>query len=99
MPTSETPASIRNAQNGRESAPGSAEGGGRLTGVSALARARRQGAVDDARHSTEMEGGRVSEAAEADLAQYVAGELSTDDLIERAHRRVAAWRVSQSTGG
>lgn len=65
-----------------------------MTGVSTGECARRRVAVDEARHSTEMEGGRVSEPAQADLARYVAGELTSDELIERAHQRVA-----QSAGG
>lgn len=67
--------------------------------VSAGERRSRQGEVDDARHSIEMEGGRVSEAAEADAVRYMAGELSSEDLLERVRRRVAGSQGFPPSGG
>jgi len=67
-------------------------------GGSGRDRRRRQEAVDDARHSIEMEGGRVSDAVEADAARYVAGELSTEEMLDRVCRRYAAGPVA-SMGG
>ena len=58
-----------------------------------------QVAVDEARHSIEMEGGRVSEAAEADAARYVAGELTSQELLERVRARYGGPPGVSSTGG
>lgn len=70
-----------------------------VMGSSAVQRTRRQLAVAEARHSIEMEGGRVSDAAEADAARYVTGELSSEELLERVHRRVAGSQGSAASGG
>lgn len=59
----------------------------------------RQVVVDDARHSIEMEGGRVSDGAEADAVRYVAGELSSEELLERVRRRVAGSQGFPASGG
>ena len=59
---------------------------------------RRQVAVDEARHSIEMEGGRVSDAVEADAARYVAGELSSEELLERVRRRHTGLGPSAGSG-
>ena len=48
--------------------------------------ARRRRAVDKARHSSEMEGGRSSEAHRAAQEAYVRGEIEIDELIELATR-------------
>lgn len=39
------------------------------------------------RHSTEMEGGRLSEAVERDLADHVRGEVDEEELLRRARSR------------
>lgn len=70
-----------------------------MTGTSPVERRNRQLAVAEARHSMEMEGGRVSEAAEADAARYVAGELSSEELLERVRRRVAGSSGAAGSGG
>lgn len=63
-------------------------------------RVRRQKAVDSARHSIEMEGGRVSDAVEADAVRYVAGELSSEQMLERLRCRLAESPAAASaTGG
>lgn len=61
-------------------------------------RLRRQESVDDARHSIEMEGGRVSDAVEADAARYIGGELTTEEMLERVRRQYAGGPVA-SMGG
>lgn len=43
--------------------------------------------VDEAEHSGKMEGLTVTEATKSDAARYVAGDFTTDELIERARRR------------
>lgn len=50
-------------------------------------RARRRRAVQAARHSSEMEGGRSSVQARADQDAYSRGELTVEDLLERVRRR------------
>ena len=52
--------------------------------IAAVEQARRAEAVRQIRHSTEMEGGRSSDAARADQDAYVRGEISIDELIARA---------------
>lgn len=39
------------------------------------------------RHSTEMEGGRVSDAAQADFAAHARGEIDEAELLRRARQR------------
>lgn len=39
------------------------------------------------RHSTEMEGGRLSEETERDLAQYVRGDVDEVELLRRVRER------------
>ena len=46
----------------------------------------RRSAVNAARHSTAIEGGRCSEQARADQDPYARGENTVDELIERAGR-------------
>lgn len=58
-----------------------------MTTPSDAERARRQHSVDVALHSTALEGGQVSDKARADLADYVAGLVDIDELIERARAR------------
>jgi len=48
--------------------------------------ARRRRAVDKARHSSEMEGGRSSEEHRAAQEAYVRGEIEIDQLIELSKR-------------
>lgn len=57
------------------------------TTITAAEQARRAEAVRQIRHSTEMEGGRSSDAARADQDAYVRGEISIDELIARAQAR------------
>jgi hypothetical protein len=47
----------------------------------------REHLVAEAIHSAEMEGLVVSEAAVADSAAYVAGQIESDELISRARAR------------
>lgn len=48
----------------------------------------RRRVVDQARHSTELEGGRTDPAARALQERYVAGEISADELVEQTRRLV-----------
>ncbi len=60
----------------------------------------RRAAVSAARHSIEMEGGRVSDAAGADLDGYAAGELTVEEGLDRVRRRISAGNVAPpSVGG
>ncbi|GAA1753698.1 hypothetical protein [Aeromicrobium alkaliterrae] len=43
--------------------------------------------VAEAEHSGKMEGLTVTTTTKADAAKYVAGEFTTDELIDRARRR------------
>ncbi|MBO0871818.1 MAG: hypothetical protein J2P19_00335 [Pseudonocardia sp.] len=54
------------------------------TGMSAEERAR---LVAEAIHSGEMEGLAVDEETRADADRYVAGEISSDELVARAKAR------------
>lgn len=56
--------------------------------VPGLEERRRRLAVDEARHSTELEGGRSDAAARALQERYVAGDLSVDELGEGIRRLV-----------
>lgn len=57
-----------------------------MTQITAEEVARRRRAVDNARHSTEMEGGRSSESMREAEEAYVRGELDLQDLIEHARQ-------------
>lgn len=48
---------------------------------------RREWDLRQFRHSTEMEGGHLSDAVERDLAQYVRGEVDENELLRRARER------------
>lgn len=48
--------------------------------------ARRRRAVDKARHSSELEGGRSSAAQRDAQEAYVRGEIEIDQLIELSQR-------------
>lgn len=63
--------------------PGGSGGGATL---SVEAAERRRAAVAAARHSIEMEGGRVSEDARVVQDAFVAGELTLDEYLDRARR-------------
>lgn len=39
------------------------------------------------RHSTEMEGGRLSDAVERDLAEFVRGDVDEAEMLRRARAR------------
>lgn len=53
-------------------------------GISSEEQARRAEALRQSRHSTEMEGGRLSDEAERDLAEFVRGEIDEAEMIRRA---------------
>lgn len=55
--------------------------------ISAITSAERQRRVDSAIHSGEMEGMRVAPATRADAGDYVAGRITSDELVERARSR------------
>lgn len=57
-----------------------------MSQITAEEQARRRRAVDSARHSIEMEGGRLSERIREAQEAYVRGELDIDDLIELSQR-------------
>jgi hypothetical protein len=50
-------------------------------------RAERQQAVDEAVHSSEMEGLPVTAETRADADDYVAGRIDADALVERVRER------------
>lgn len=52
--------------------------------ITAKEQARRRAIVEEARHSSEMEGGRSSEVDRALQEAYVRGELTLDQFLERA---------------
>lgn len=54
------------------------------TTITQAEQTKRAEAVRQARHSTEMEGGRSSDEARVDQDAYVRGEITIDELIERA---------------
>lgn len=56
------------------------------TTITAVEQARRRRAVDKARHSTEMEGGRSSCAHRDAQEAYVRGKIEVDELIELSQR-------------
>jgi hypothetical protein len=49
--------------------------------------AEREHRVDEAIHSGEMEGLRVTAGTRADADDYVAGRIDSDELVERARAR------------
>lgn len=53
-----------------------------MSQITAEEQDRRRHAVDNARHSTEMEGGRSSEDMRQAQEAYVRGEIDLDELIE-----------------
>lgn len=54
--------------------------------ITAVEQTRRRRAVDKARHSTEMEGSRSSDANREAQEAYVRGEIDVDELIELSQR-------------
>lgn len=57
------------------------------TTITAAEQKRRAEAAKRIRHSTEMEGGRSSEAARADQDAYVRGEITIEELIAHTKAR------------
>ena len=55
--------------------------------ISPIERARRARLVKDATHSVEMEGGIFSAASDMDLQQYIWGNLTIEECIERNRYR------------
>lgn len=55
--------------------------------ITAAERADRERVVAEAIHSGEMEGLHVSQAAQQDSADYIAGRIDSDELITRARAR------------
>jgi hypothetical protein len=47
----------------------------------------RRRAVEDARHSSELEGSRSTDATRADQGAYVRGEIDVDELGQRVRAR------------
>lgn len=52
--------------------------------ITAPEQERRRRAVAAARHSSEMEGARSNDAARADQDAYARGDLTIDELLDRA---------------
>lgn len=57
---------------------------------------RRAEAVARIAHSTEMEGGRIPDAALADLEEYVAGLIEEDEMIRRGRARFGLDEVADN---
>lgn len=58
--------------------------------MAAISREEQERRAEDLRqfrHSTEMEGGRLSDAVEADLAEFVRGEVDEAELRRRVRAR------------
>lgn len=55
-------------------------------GITDDERAARRRAVDEARHSIEMEGGRTDDDFRSVEEAFVRGEIEIDDLVARALR-------------
>ncbi|MCW4601563.1 antitoxin VbhA family protein [Janibacter hoylei] len=55
--------------------------------ISPEEQARRAEALRQFRHSTEMSGGRLSDDAEHDLAEYVRGEVDEAEMLRRVRAR------------
>jgi Antitoxin VbhA len=51
--------------------------------------ARRAQLVADAQHSLKMEGIEIPEDARRDSREYIEGMITTDQMLDRARRRVA----------
>lgn len=56
--------------------------------ISAAEQARRQEALRQIRHSTEMEGGRTSDAERAEQDRWARGEITIEEGIAAAKARV-----------
>jgi len=54
--------------------------------ATAAERARRR-IADEAVHSGEMEGLSITDGARADIEEFVAGRIDSDDLVTRAQAR------------
>lgn len=59
------------------------EQGSSTVGITEEERQRRRVEVDRARHSIEMEGGRVSDEVQQLQEAYVRGEFDVDELVRR----------------
>lgn len=59
-----------------------------MPSISPEEQARRQHVIEQARHSTEMEGGRTDDEARAIQDQFVRGEITDTELIEKTHALV-----------
>lgn len=57
------------------------------TAVTLTTAAERELRVADAIHSGEMEGMHVDAATRADAAEYIAGNIDSDELVARARAR------------
>ncbi|MHB1210795.1 MAG: antitoxin VbhA family protein [Candidatus Nanopelagicales bacterium] len=55
--------------------------------VNVPAEVSRQRAIDDARRTSELEGGRSTDATRADQDAYVRGEIDIEQLGERVRSR------------
>lgn len=55
--------------------------------IPATTRAERERRVAEAIHSGEMEGLRVTPATQADAADYIAGQITSDELVARIRAR------------
>lgn len=58
-----------------------------VTTVPQTTRSERQRRVDDAVHSAEMEGLHVTGAWRREAADYIAGRIDSDELVERTRAR------------
>lgn len=61
--------------------------------ISPIERDRRSRLVKDATHSIEMEGGVFSDASNEDLQQYILGQLTIEECINRELARARAGIV------
>lgn len=61
--------------------------------ISPEEQARRAEALRQIRHSTEMSGGRLSEEAEHDLAEYVRGEVDEAEMLRPCSGALRSGRV------
>ena len=55
--------------------------------INVPAEVSRQRAIDDARRTSELEGGRSTDATRADQDAYVRGEIDIEQLGERVRSR------------
>lgn len=58
-----------------------------MTGIGREEQEQRAEALRQFRHSTEMEGGRLSDAVERDLAEFVRGVVDEAELRRRVRER------------